>query len=1377
MYKQTRAITRLLSFLLTVLLICQIVPLEVLAENVSLIDEESTEEILTEEELPEDDNAEVSDDDIVCEITEKRDETTKHYLRTDGSYAAVAYSMPVHYQKTGDDEWIEIDNTLAENTDENGDTYLSPVSSPIDVELFETADSEQLIEYTINGYPISWSYENGDFGLLKKNTSASIKKNENKNKKKNTHSNFLDTLESTVQYKHFYRDVDIEYTITSEGVKENIILKSKKAQTNFTAKYDIGDLIAKQTDDQTITLYNGNNAVAEITAPYMVDAEMATSTQVSIKIQSQKDGIVRVKLDVDKNWLNDKDRAYPVTIDPYISKINKDINNDATALYNGVSSSNYPHGSLMVGNNADYGKCRSFLKYNLPTLSAGDMVVGGLVSLYQFAGIYGYSSSEGAASSQINISRVTSSWTDDSIIASSSFSGLPTASYSEKLDYVNTSSLTTADWVTFDVGRTVKNWYNGNEQNFGFVLWANNENEQTNTTFASANYSQSSIAFKPTLTVIYLNNKGLESRWTYHSQSLGESGTSYINDCTGNLVIVSPVCHTVGNNSPAEISLVYNGYLYKNDGTSQGLAGKGWRFDFNQRIIAITSNSSNALYQDLYNAGFRYIYVDADGTDHYFKAKSGSTTQFEDEEGLNYTLTVNSSDPNAKFTLEFKSGAKNIYKSDGAIRKICDADNNYYQYIYDSNDRVTSIKDGAGRYITIKYSGNNVSSVTDPAGRETLFTYHSTYNLLTAISYPDGTTTQIKYSAYRVCKVISIDGTGLEYTYPTSGDTSAKNRVEKVEEFGTDGTVGASIEIEYQYNNRTLFRDNKGRVETYIFDNYGRTVCINDASNGGWYYDYYQLKEDDDPSALENKLTSVACKTKYVDNLLKNHSFENSQTNWVLDGSGGTCSAATDSPYLGEKSLKIQKTSATNLKWYQKMDVNTSTFKAERTYTFSAYVKTTSDSANAMIYANCFDNSSGSNVSLAVFKSQAVTEAINEYKRIYVTFTIPNGTDFVNFVLSEKGLGTTYFDCIQVESGDTVNDYNLLEESNFNNPSSSVWSRSSLDSTDKYDSSCYKMTGNPTKNKHLYQTVKINKPASKCVFSLSGTASGTSVPLTDKQNRYFALSAVLVFTDGTSQYCVYSFNPDVQGWQYNTAMVKASSSNSSKTIKEIRVRLLYFKNANTVYFDKISLNIDETGTSYTYDGNGNLITAKDNADKNQTFSYDNAKNLLTTDYEDNTSYTYKYQDVSKKYRLLEAKSNKSNICISYGYNAKGSVNSVTVSGAGTDEKIVSTSEYNGINLNYLSAEIDSLGNRTSYTYNTNQGTLATVTDSAGTVTSYEYDDYDKLKSVSVDGTSSSVEYTYNDRRALTNIYTGTARYLFGYDSFMNVESVAVGSRP
>ena len=51
--------------------------------------------------------------DITKELTEKRNSFVKQFALSDGSFTAVAYSMPVHYKKKG--VWKEINTTLVKS--------------------------------------------------------------------------------------------------------------------------------------------------------------------------------------------------------------------------------------------------------------------------------------------------------------------------------------------------------------------------------------------------------------------------------------------------------------------------------------------------------------------------------------------------------------------------------------------------------------------------------------------------------------------------------------------------------------------------------------------------------------------------------------------------------------------------------------------------------------------------------------------------------------------------------------------------------------------------------------------------------------------------------------------------------------------------------------------------------------------------------------------------------------------------------------------------------------------------------------------------------------------------------------------------------------
>ena len=126
---------KIIASILVILLVSQVFPMNVFAEEIT--SEEYSEEYTDEyaDETIVDNTETIEDVYIISEDTSKRDETTKHFLMSDGSYNAISYPLPVHYREDGTEEWAEIDNTLVEVEDENDTTFLKPASSPIDVKF------------------------------------------------------------------------------------------------------------------------------------------------------------------------------------------------------------------------------------------------------------------------------------------------------------------------------------------------------------------------------------------------------------------------------------------------------------------------------------------------------------------------------------------------------------------------------------------------------------------------------------------------------------------------------------------------------------------------------------------------------------------------------------------------------------------------------------------------------------------------------------------------------------------------------------------------------------------------------------------------------------------------------------------------------------------------------------------------------------------------------------------------------------------------------------------------------------------------------------------------------------------------------------------
>ena len=266
------------------------------------------------------------------------------------------------------------------------------------------------------------------------------------------------------------------------------------------------------------------------------------------------------------------------------------------------------------------------------------------------------------------------------------------------------------------------------------------------------------------------------------------------------------------------------------------------------------------------------------------------------------------------------------------------------------------------------------------------------------------------------------------------------------------------------------------------------------------------------------------------------------------------------------------------------------------------------------------------------------------------------------------------------------------------------------------------------------------------------------------------------FNDGNYSDCQYiSFNPDyAAGWQYASGTVGVKDP-GSKTVDYVYLRCCYYQNANGANFDRIKMNIDECGTSYTYDDDGNLISTKDNADRHESYNYNNASDMTKLTTADNKAYKFTYSD-TYKHRMLSATSESSGVKNSFTYDGSGNLTKTRVDKSGYAKYIEQGSTYTS-NGNYLATSTAANGYSTTYTYNTYKGTLEKVIDANDKTTSYTYDgNTDRMKTVTSGG--STVEYTYAKNGQLTSIKSpgSSPTYNFVYDKWGNNTEVKVGSQ-
>lgn len=1333
---------------------------------------------------------------IIGEDDNKRDKYSKQFRLDDGSYMAVSYNTPIHYKnKSG--KWVNYDNSIinAKDTlataDEANTEVFTNKSSDIDVKYSKTSKENNMVKIKATDYLVSWGYKNA-----KKATANVIQNNEDF--EGNEKYTALNNLTSEILYTDVYNNVDIQYITTTLGIKENIILKNSKAQSEFEVQYNINSLTAKQTSNKRVDLYNKQNKpVYSIEAPYMTDAKGKTSTQLNLTITEQKSGTMCIKISADKSFLKGCD--YPVIIDPQFNTTQDWQQSECTYVSQGNPNTCYGYnsptgytGTVYVGTLGS-GLYRTYLKMKtLPQLNKGDMIVQATVNLFWYQNDFYQNMDIGAYFATNNWSQSTLTWNNQ------------TGFEANVVDYERfIPNAPNNIWHNWDVTSCVKRWYNGAANN-GIMLKALDEdNVYQCASFYSSNYPATSTP-RPLFTIVYRNNKGIEDYWSYSSFSVGSAGTAYVNDYSGNLVFVTNDASTSSGYAPASVQHVYNGYMANQEYSYTGpKAGKGWRLNI-QESISLSSNfglTGDAL------TNFPYVYTDQDGTDHYFYKKTeNGQTKYLDEDGLGYELIITTSNMSEYLKIVDDKQNKKVFYNTGRLNYTEDSNGNRVTYTYAGPNSilgVSKITDASNNQIQLTKNNNGyLTSITDPANRTTTYTYSG--GKLTRITRSDGKYITFEYdSGGSLIAINDVDGYRVYFTYTS---TTSGKKVSTIQEYGCNTTVGQRIIYDRtQYNSTTvttkgidgILNTNDDQISTYQFDGWGRTISIKNktrtADLGASKYDYTAAVKDSSASNIKtlNRVSKNYSTGSNPDNLVANGNMENTSAwnpNEWCGSNTFTSGYRTDKKYFGNKSLYMTSTAYNgDSRARVSQDLNNTILVPGKTYTVSGYVLTqnisgSSNNSGAFICADCF-KSDGNNTTLHSDYVLGNTSSVvdNGWQRVSLTFTVPQNTEKTRINLALRAAtGTVFFDGIQVEEYSVANNVNLLENSGFEKGSTGWGDEySNLDSSVDKVTSAYKYSGNNSfvikgssdYAKGLKQTVNVSGTEAD-TYIISGWAKANAVP-SDGDTRKFKISVKITYSDGSVAWQEpANFNHSISDWQFTTQAFTLSDGNSAtnKTPVSITVCPRYQYQGNYAFFDNICLEKDNA-KSYTYNNDGKLVSVVDHSQQQSTMEYSNSDLVRNTDLK-GYSYTYDYDN---KHNMTKATSQRG-VKYNYAYNSHGLATSLQINNTGS-YTIKSDIEYDSNGL--LAKSTDSSGNEISYNYNPETGTLTSFSDDSGT-TNYEYDETtDSITQISkeVDNTEYSVNYDYtNNKKYLSKINHNNTDYNLVYDAFGNKIDSKVGNQ-
>ncbi len=1103
------------------------------------------------------------------ELTNLRGPREKHFLQKNGLIEARVYCDDIHYLKDG--KYIDIDNRLIEdgncyrNKDNKYRAFFSK-NNNYDDDLIKIIYGENCLALDVLNRNITLPKVD-KYGIL---------------------------------YPNILNDIDLDYNLLPNKVKEKIILKSIDAINNDIV-FTINTNLRLSLTENKIEMFDGNKIVFILDPPYMYDKNENYNTNIFYVVEKQEEGYT-LRLILDKEWL--EKATYPVIIDPTIVSSTKEIT-DTYIHSNDDSISNGSKEILKIGVEKNGTINRSLIRFDLPKIGTGNQVVNAKLSLT------GYPLLDAYTGGLLSVHQVTSSWTESNAKwknmndkYNSHIEGFLPGSSS--IPYPDNEFYSIVD--TVDVTDLVKKWYT-NVPNYGFMIKAYNEiyDSISVASYISKDNTAKDTNIGPMLMISYRNQTGVEDYFDLITQSF-VFGDTYLNTYNGNLVGIFQLGSTFNSKMPASLNLIYNTHSFVLSDDKCGL-GVGYKFDLFQTLTPQKIGDIDYL-----------IYEDQDGTLHYFYKVDD---YYEDEDGLFFKITKT----DTEYIL--KDGQTNsmcfkIINDIGYLSKIIDIDGDEINITYDDSNRISCVTDCNNNTIKIVYNSDYVEITT------TEQVMMLVYGLDGRIKYIDNSKEQmtINYNSDSklIDSIVNINGLGYHYEYYNE----TPYRVKTIVEVGNNDAIGNSINITYDFMSTTII-DNKNRSKTITYNDYGNPVSMSCLSAVGNINDAYSMVQSygeslDGNNAYVNKIVSEEVPVKYVNNYLMNTSFENEGIDFITTGDT-ILKISTDEHNFGLNSLEAKST-ATNQKIYQTLNVPKGKY-----YTFSAYLKNDSCVRIGLSYLNSEGNSMEI-ISKKILPNQ-------DFVRYDETIYYPeDAASELSINLYIDDIGTLYIDDVQLEEGEVANDYNFIDNSDFSKGTLG-WNMTAYNTkndTDEDPKNYCEVVGLEKGINALH--VKMNPIVSTDItriFPVSGTKGDEfylsfwyknngikAMPIEIMNNVTLNLFAKEEDENGQCVLLPTPLNINEKEWQHYSVSFVAYYDYDG-----VELTFMQSGNANDLYITNVCLFRDIKSIMIDYDDNGNPIVISNANDKVTLFNYDKHQQLVSMITPMGKNFKYEYDNLHK----------------------------------------------------------------------------------------------------------------------------------------------------
>ena len=251
----------------------------------------------------------IDDAQIKEELLAFRTANEKCFKMSDGSYMAMVYPKPVHYQDS-EGNWSDIDNTLTPGSYRNYQAHQIQIGSMV----------KSFAVSTNSPFLFAVEQDGKTFQLTTKSEESDIGKNSTV---LNWQSQAVDMVSDNGKLNGYtseiaYGDIlkSAELTFFNAGCDTTASLMVPKRQDKYEYSFEItlSNLHAELTSDGTVFLIDdtGKNFIL-INSPYLVDYAGAISNTIHYSLDNV-DGKTILNVELDSEWMSAKTRIYPVTL-------------------------------------------------------------------------------------------------------------------------------------------------------------------------------------------------------------------------------------------------------------------------------------------------------------------------------------------------------------------------------------------------------------------------------------------------------------------------------------------------------------------------------------------------------------------------------------------------------------------------------------------------------------------------------------------------------------------------------------------------------------------------------------------------------------------------------------------------------------------------------------------------------------------------------------------------------------------------------------------------------------------------------------------------------------------------------------------------------